>query len=772
MPAAWVGLLAVARRHRYRSHMRESEIDRGGRVLRVRDAGDPGGAVVVYFHGTPGSRLDLCFGEQLAAEHGVRLVTFDRPGYGGSIPAPFGLASIAADAHAITDELGIARFATLGLSGGGPGALAAALAPELAFAPLVILPSSPDGRDLGPRLAAAMGRPLIAQAQSVAVAVAVSAGPDQPKGGQAVVAEVARLDDRLLVPVTVDGSAVATLVPGARAVAPATGGAVLTELTLPGAGPALPGAGTGSPGEPELLALVEPDPATMDLADATRVLGGGAGLVAGRSDEQARATFGLLTAVSAALGASAGATRVGGFLGFSNRLDTALRGPLGDTVVMRVRADRPSYWIGETFDSWSGADWSQSPGSTPQRLDENAPFILPGPTSAPGVAQTDLQTFYVVEPSPNLVFHADSAHEVWFPTHDLFVSNNDSIVSPIGLGPGAIYTVESYVNTPTANQLRAAAGPDAVPTSIRGRDTEVPHPYPRVQALAEAVTAGETNTYDKVQSLISWMARHTRYSTDIPPLAPGQDTVDEFLFGNRTGFCEQISTALAVMLRSIGIPAREAAGYVPGSYNPITDLYDVQAKDAHAWVQVFFPGYGWQSFDPTAVVPLANPSPGSTLVHDVTRALGRLPWVQVALVLAVASMVALVVARRRRRPRTWAEKAARSIEMAGRRAGRPRRPGETLTEYATALDGLAGDRSGTWQALAGVVEASAYGGRHPTPEDDRQILATMRALRSELPRAGVLAGAGALRRGDGPARRRSSPPPRAGGDSPSAGGDG
>jgi hypothetical protein len=286
------------------------------------------------------------------------------------------------------------------------------------------------------------------------------------------------------------------------------------------------------------------------------------------------------------------------------------------------------------------------------------------------------------------------------------------------------------------------------------------------------VTAGETNTYDKVQSLISWMARHTRYSTDIPPLAPGQDTVDEFLFGNRTGFCEQISTALAVMLRSIGIPAREAAGYVPGSYNPITDLYDVQAKDAHAWVQVFFPGYGWQSFDPTAVVPLANPSPGSTLVHDVTRALGRLPWVQVALVLAVASMVALVVARRRRRPRTWAEKAARSIEMAGRRAGRPRRPGETLTEYATALDGLAGDRSGTWQALAGVVEASAYGGRHPTPEDDRQILATMRALRSELPRAGVLAGAGALRRGDGPARRRSSPPPRAGGDSPSADGDG
>jgi pimeloyl-ACP methyl ester carboxylesterase len=109
--------------------MREIEVGRDGRVLRVRDAGEPDGAVVMYFHGTPGSRLDLCFGEQLAAGRGVRLVSFDRPGYGGSIPAPFGLASIAADAHAVADGLGVGRFAVLGMSGGGPGALAAAAVP-------------------------------------------------------------------------------------------------------------------------------------------------------------------------------------------------------------------------------------------------------------------------------------------------------------------------------------------------------------------------------------------------------------------------------------------------------------------------------------------------------------------------------------------------------------------------------------------------------------------------------------------------------------------
>jgi pimeloyl-ACP methyl ester carboxylesterase len=105
--------------------MRETDVARGGRVLRVRDAGDPHGDVVMYFHGTPGSRLDLGFGEEAASEIGVRLVSFDRPGYGGSTPAPFGLESIARDAQAIADHLGVDRFATLGQSGGGPFALAA-----------------------------------------------------------------------------------------------------------------------------------------------------------------------------------------------------------------------------------------------------------------------------------------------------------------------------------------------------------------------------------------------------------------------------------------------------------------------------------------------------------------------------------------------------------------------------------------------------------------------------------------------------------------------
>lgn len=106
--------------------MQELDVSFGDRTIRVRDAGDPHGKPVVYFHGTPGSRLDIAFADDIAAHAGVRLISFDRPGYGASTPCQFGLTSIAQDVAAVADTLKIDRFATLGQSGGGPFSLAAA----------------------------------------------------------------------------------------------------------------------------------------------------------------------------------------------------------------------------------------------------------------------------------------------------------------------------------------------------------------------------------------------------------------------------------------------------------------------------------------------------------------------------------------------------------------------------------------------------------------------------------------------------------------------
>ena len=193
-----------------------------------------------------------------------------------------------------------------------PAALAAALAPVVAPELVVILPASPDGRDLAPRLAAASGRPLVARAVTVGTSAT---------RGSAVVAEVARVDDRVLVPVEVRAPAVVTLAVGGRPPGrvdhAASPGALVEQLVL--GGPA------DGPADPELVALLEPDLHTMDLADATRVVAGGAGLVAGLDDRRATGVFGLLVAVAAALGGSAGATRVAtdaGWTGYERQIGT------------------------------------------------------------------------------------------------------------------------------------------------------------------------------------------------------------------------------------------------------------------------------------------------------------------------------------------------------------------------------------------------------------------------------------------------------------------
>lgn len=106
--------------------MIELEVSVGGRTVMVRDAGDPEGVPVVHFHGTPGSRLEVDFGAETAQRLGVRLISFDRPGYGRSDAGPIALGSVAKDVEAIADTLGVGQFAASGWSGGGPFALATA----------------------------------------------------------------------------------------------------------------------------------------------------------------------------------------------------------------------------------------------------------------------------------------------------------------------------------------------------------------------------------------------------------------------------------------------------------------------------------------------------------------------------------------------------------------------------------------------------------------------------------------------------------------------
>jgi electron transfer flavoprotein alpha subunit len=195
-----------------------------------------------------------------------------------------------------------------------PAALAEALVGVLAPHTLVVLPDSPDGRDLAPRLSAVSGRPLLARVMRAEIVTGDVPG---------VRAQLTRIDDRVLVPVEVPGPAIVTLAVGGRPAVPDSAGD-----SAPGGiheALALDLAPVGRVADPELVALLEPDLRTMDLADATRVLGGGAGLVVGQDDRQAGTTFALLVAVAAGLGGSAGATRVAtdaGWTGYERQIGT------------------------------------------------------------------------------------------------------------------------------------------------------------------------------------------------------------------------------------------------------------------------------------------------------------------------------------------------------------------------------------------------------------------------------------------------------------------
>jgi protein-glutamine gamma-glutamyltransferase len=158
------------------------------------------------------------------------------------------------------------------------------------------------------------------------------------------------------------------------------------------------------------------------------------------------------------------------------------------------------------------------------------------------------------------------------------------------------YEGASLLPTVPPSQLRKASViyPDAVQKTY----LQLPPIDPRIRALAEKIAGSSRDEYDKALSIQRYLISHYSYTLDLsgPPV---QDPLANFLFVRRSGNCEYFASAMAVMLRSIGIPARYVTGFLPGEYNDVGGDYIVRESDAHAWVEVYFPGYDWITFDPT-----------------------------------------------------------------------------------------------------------------------------------------------------------------------------
>lgn len=313
------------------------------------------------------------------------------------------------------------------------------------------------------------------------------------------------------------------------------------------------------------------------------------------------------------------------------------------------------------------------------------------------------------------------------------------------------YAMQVEVPDLSPELLRAATGgyPDEVQTYLDVPGTE--HESD-LRDLAAGITEGAATPYDQALALQSFFRDGTqfRYDTSIDP-ATSDDAVWDFL-QSRRGYCVQFATAMTVLSRTLGIPARLGVGFLPGDLGA-DRTYRVTGSDAHAWPELYFPGTGWVRFEPTPAVqtgpppawsnpfsaagPSASPSttaqqPSSTTSRSATTAPGstggglpgitdpttsRAPLLVLVGLVLVAVAVTTLLARRRRRPRTRL-----TPEVAWRRLrDRLRRAGITWSDAHTPR-----------QAAAAVREqVVARRGRPLTPEGDRALAALAAAVEQD-----------------------------------------
>ncbi len=446
-----------------------------------------------------------------------------------------------------------------------------------------------------------------------------------------------------------------------------------------------------------------------------------------------------------------------GYVGFSTFVDLRLRGVLDDRLVLRVRSTRPAFWRGLAFDEYTGQGWRMSDGSVEELASDQVrvPVRLAADEPWPAGSEQVVQTFYVEADQPNVVFAAYRPFEVYFPTGMVAVDRYAGLRSPIRLEPGMVYSVISRMPSPTPALLVREHG--EIPPSVRDRYLQLPVLPDRVRRLAEDLTAAGGSPYRKAAAVARYLRACCTYTLQAPALPAGADAVDHFLFVTRQGSCEAFSSALAVLLRAVGVPARLVTGYTTGTYNRLTGYYEVRNSDAHAWVEVYQPGAGWVALDPTpgfAVPTTQDDPPGQWLLADgarwtwdqmaglagsVSQGIPQKAGMLAALAVAAAAAAGVVRAVRVRsdRARGPVEQVYASAERVLRRRGYHRPAHLTPREFLAALPEPARPPA---SEILRVFEASRYGRRRPTADDVRacrEALDALRAAARRLPPPGV-----------------------------------
>ena len=353
--------------------------------------------------------------------------------------------------------------------------------------------------------------------------------------------------------------------------------------------------------------------------------------------------------------------------GFGDTLGLGGAVSLGNVTLMDVQATGGRYWRAAVYDTYDGRSWTLSDSS----LVNVEPGEAPGTMPAYEARKTVTQTFTIYMPGTTQVYALGQPEQFSLPikAETIPIEGEDgpaidgvSVVnSRYKFKNADSYVVISTIAMADEDAMRQAGGDYPAWTE---RYLQVPDTLPqRVRDLAQEVTAGYDNEYDKAVALESFLREYT-YNQQIDTPPEGVDRVDYFLFEMKEGYCNYYASAMAVMARSVGIPARIAAGYSRGDYQDETGIYRVRQHHSHAWVEVFFPRFGWVEFEPTASEPvIIRPRPAGASSDLPAGASGGQPYWQDQIpedVLAPGGPVdaerlrELIAAQRRlERIRTW-----------------------------------------------------------------------------------------------------------------------
>ena len=283
---------------------------------------------------------------------------------------------------------------------------------------------------------------------------------------------------------------------------------------------------------------------------------------------------------------------------------------LSSEPLMEVVADEPGNIRGAVYDDYTGTGWRNSGVTTQPLLGTTVEAAALGtPLTQAQLRRPATITVSVVGSVPDrrlLALGDPIASDV--PGNLLFGAGPADVV---GLAPedrleeGVTYVVVGAVSAAAVDTLLATS--TDYPAGIRERYTQLPDDLPPEVGELSANVAGGLHPYAAARAIEDYLRTNYAYSTEVADPPPLRDAVDYFLFDAQAGYFDHHATTMAVMLRTLGIPTRLAAGFAldDESFDDVTRSYVLSEKDAWAWPEVYFPGLGWVEF---------NPTPGRALV--------------------------------------------------------------------------------------------------------------------------------------------------------------